>query len=293
MSSSTRILGLASTARASASRCRWPPESASPCSPIRVSSPQGRSWTKPAWAMSSACSISASVAGRLGSRPRVRFSRALIENSVGSSNAVATSERRWPQVELADVDAVDGDPAAGDVVEPRHQGGEDGLAGAGGADQRDGLARPDLEVDAAQHRARRSRGTRSRRARTAGGPRGCSMTRSPDTMSGSVSKISRIRAAARSSPPAPSPGSRRARRPARPATASGVMNATSSPGVSSPLPTPIAPSSSTTTTARLGITSRNVQNLAESRTLSMLVRVQLAGRARRTARRRARRGRTT
>ena len=32
---------------------------------------------------------------RLGSRPRVRFSRALIENSVGSSNAVATSWRRW------------------------------------------------------------------------------------------------------------------------------------------------------------------------------------------------------
>ena len=50
-----------------------------------------------------------------------------------------------------------------------------------------------------------------------------------------------------------------------------LMNATSSPVVSSPLPTPIAPVSSTMTTARLGITSRKVQNFAESRTLSIEV----------------------
>ena len=93
--------------------------------------------------------MSASVAS---ARPRVRFSRALIENSVGSSKAVATRERRWLEVEVADVDAVDRDPAAGDVVEPRHQGGQDGLAGAGRADQGDGLAGRDVEVDVAQHR---------------------------------------------------------------------------------------------------------------------------------------------
>ena len=61
-----------------------------PCSPIRVSRPHGRSWTKPAWAISIASAISSSVAS---ARPSVRFSRALIENSVGSSNAVATRER--------------------------------------------------------------------------------------------------------------------------------------------------------------------------------------------------------
>ena len=49
------------------------------------------------------------------------------------------------------------------------------------------------------------------------------------------------------------------------------MNATSSPGVSAPRPTPIAPSSSTITTARLGIISRKVQNRADRRTFATLV----------------------
>ena len=49
------------------------------------------------------------------------------------------------------------------------------------------------------------------------------------------------------------------------------MNATSSPGVSAPRPTPIAPRSSTITTARLGIISRKVQNRADSRTFATLV----------------------
>jgi hypothetical protein len=89
-------------------------------------------------------------------------------------------------------------------------------------------------------------------------------------MSGSMSKISRIRALeviaswaiARITPSeATGQTSERSR----------VMKATSSPGVSSPLPTPIAPVSSTITTATLGITSRKVQNLAESRTLSIEV----------------------
>ena len=61
-------------------------------------------------------------------------------------------ERAEPlEREVADVDAVEGDPAAGDVVEARHQRGEARLAAAGGPDQRDRLARQDLEVDVAQH----------------------------------------------------------------------------------------------------------------------------------------------
>ena len=89
-------------------------------------------------------------------------------------------------------------------------------------------------------------------------------------MSGSVSKISRMRAAAVIASCAiaritPSEAT------GQTSDSISVMKATSSPGVSAPRPTPIAPSSSTTTTARLGITSRKVQNLADSRTLSMLV----------------------
>ena len=57
--------GRARMARASATRCRWPPDRAMPCSPIRVSRPQGRSCTKPAWATASAASIaSSSASGR-------------------------------------------------------------------------------------------------------------------------------------------------------------------------------------------------------------------------------------
>ena len=50
---------------------------------------------------------------------------------------------------------------------------------------------------------------------------------------------------------------------------SSVMKATSVPGVRAPVPTPYAPSRSTRTTAMFGITSRKVQNFADSRTLSM------------------------
>ena len=48
-----------------------------------------------------------------------------------------------------------------------------------------------------------------------------------------------------------------------------VMNATSVPSVTSPSPTASAPSSSTMTRLTLGMISRNVQNLADSRTFSI------------------------
>ena len=94
--------------------------------------PTGRSWTNSAWATSSACSISSSVASAAAEGEVLagahREQRRLLERRRHQRAQV-------PEVELADVDAVDGDPAAGDVVEPRHQRGEDGLAGAGRADQ--------------------------------------------------------------------------------------------------------------------------------------------------------------
>ena len=49
------------TARASASRCRWPPESDRPCSPTRVSRPHGRSYDEVGLGDASASSISSSV----------------------------------------------------------------------------------------------------------------------------------------------------------------------------------------------------------------------------------------
>ena len=61
------------------------------------------------------------------------------------------------QRQVAHVDAVQGDPAGGDVVEPPDQRGERRLARSGGADERDGLAGLDVEVDAVEHRRRRAR----------------------------------------------------------------------------------------------------------------------------------------
>jgi hypothetical protein len=92
----------------------------------------------------------------------------------------------------------------------------------------------------------------------------------PDTIDGSVSKISSTRAAAVIASWAIAR--------ITPSDATGhtsesikVMKATSVPSVRAPWPTPSAPSSSTTTTARFGITSRKVQNLADNRTLSIEV----------------------
>ena len=71
-------------------------------------------------------------AGRGGGSPATD-----IENSVGSSNAVATACRSAGRLQVADVDAVDADRAVGDVVEPGQQRGEHRLARTGRADQRD------------------------------------------------------------------------------------------------------------------------------------------------------------
>ena len=54
------------------------------------------------------------------------------------------------EIEIADVDAVDGDAAARDVVEPHQQVDQRRLAGSGGADNADALARPNLEAHVAQ-----------------------------------------------------------------------------------------------------------------------------------------------
>ena len=55
------------------------------------------------------------------------------------------------ELQLADVDAVDEDPPAADVVEPQQQVDDRRLARSGGADDADALARLDTERDVAQH----------------------------------------------------------------------------------------------------------------------------------------------
>ena len=55
-------------------------------------------------------------------------------------------------LEVADVDAVDGDRAGLDVVEPVEQVGDGRLARAGGADERDLLPRPGVQRDVLEHR---------------------------------------------------------------------------------------------------------------------------------------------
>src|SRR6266508_3019454 len=56
------------------------------------------------------------------------------------------------QRHVADVDAVDKDPAGGDVVETWHEGRQCRLARARVADQRDRPSGRDLELDVLQHR---------------------------------------------------------------------------------------------------------------------------------------------
>ncbi len=104
VSSSTRTLGRASTARASASRCRWPPDRDMPCSPIRVSSPHGRSCTNPAWATSTASRISSSVASATTERevlPGAHREQGRLLEGGGDDRA------QVGQLEVAHVDPVD------------------------------------------------------------------------------------------------------------------------------------------------------------------------------------------
>ena len=70
------------------------------------------------------------------------------EEGVLQDDAEALAQR--VEVLLADVDAVDEDAAALDVVEAHHQAGDGGLAGAGVADDGGGLVGLDDEGDAAE-----------------------------------------------------------------------------------------------------------------------------------------------
>ena len=79
--------------------------------------------------------------------PSRMLSAIVPENRCTSCSTRLNSPRRSAEVELADVDAVDRDPAALHVVEPQQQVDQRRLARAGGADDADALAGADLEAD--------------------------------------------------------------------------------------------------------------------------------------------------
>ena len=238
-----------------------------PCSPIRVSRPHGRSWTKPAWAISRASRDL--VVGGVGAAEREVLARAhreqrrvLERGRDHRAQRVQRSGRGRRRRRCVT-------RPAGDVVQPRHQRGQRRSC-------RSRWRRPARRSrpGATSRLTSRSTGVVGRRGsvkptslepqvRRAARP----SSRSPSTMSGSVSKISSD----------PVGGGHRllGHRQDTPSEATGqtsdsirVMNATSVPRVSRPLADgERAEAAARRSAARFGITSRKVQNRADSRTL--------------------------
>ena len=142
--------GSASSARAIATRWRWPPESVNPRSPTSVSSPSGRSSSRPSSPARTAAAASLVVAclrARVGDVVAQRGGEQ--EGVVGHDGNLASQRGR---VDLAHIGAVDEDGALVHVIEARDQHHERGLARAGRTDDRDRGPGLHLEVDTAQHR---------------------------------------------------------------------------------------------------------------------------------------------
>ena len=99
---------------------------------------------------SSAAQISSSVTSGRGVA-EVLADR--VVEHVGVLRDVADGVLERLQGHVADVVVADAHGPAGDVVEPRHQVGDRGLAGTGGPDQGDHLARLGGEADAVEHLA--------------------------------------------------------------------------------------------------------------------------------------------
>ena len=186
------------SARAIASRWRWPPDTFVPPWVIGASSPSSIASTKSRpWAISSACQSSSSVASG------VAEAQVAGDGAREQERLLRDEPDPAPQVlaaHLADVDAVDQHLAAGGVVEARDQVDQRRLAAAGAADDRGRLARSGAERDVRAGPAPRRPGSGTRRRgtrrRRAGGPdrsgvTGCSGSR----IVGSVSRTSWIRPA--------------------------------------------------------------------------------------------------
>ena len=140
--------GSASRARAKATSWRWPAESWTPRSPTSVSIPSGSAATN---SVAPTVATAASISSRLASGPAEGdvFADAAGEEEALLGDDPELAPQR-PLLDAAQVVAVDQDPALLRVVEAGDELGEGRLAGAGGADQGQRLARRHVEVDVAQ-----------------------------------------------------------------------------------------------------------------------------------------------
>ena len=80
--------------------------------------------------------------------PNLRLERMSPWKRTASCRAIPTICRQVVLGDVPDVDAVDGDPAVGDVVEAGHQVDQGRLPGSGGAEEADSFAWFDRQVDA-------------------------------------------------------------------------------------------------------------------------------------------------
>ena len=123
------------------------------------------------------------------------FSPIVPLNRNASCGTIPICERSDDARDVAQVVPVDQDAAGGRVVEARDELGERRLAGAGRADQRDGLARRDAQVDVAQRVRSPSAAVGERHVvevDLAAQRRGSSIASGASTRSGSSSSSSKI-----------------------------------------------------------------------------------------------------
>ena len=139
--------------RAIARRCFWPPESLTPRSPMTVSSPSGSDGDQLVQPCPAGGVPDLGLAGAEAAIGDVLADGAAEQEDVLLHDADLAAQRRERHV--ADVDAVDRDGAAVDLVEARQQRADRRLAGARGTDEGHGLAGPDRQVEAVENIASR------------------------------------------------------------------------------------------------------------------------------------------
>ena len=148
-SSNTRMSGLCTIARAIASRWRWPPDTLVPPWAMRAFSPPSMSATKSRpCAISSACQSSASVAS---SRPNRRLEATVPAKRKGRCGTRPIVFHSWSRSASRTSTPLTRTEPPVDVEQARDERDERGLAGAGRADDRDGLAGLGPERDALEH----------------------------------------------------------------------------------------------------------------------------------------------
>src|SRR6266705_2493591 len=143
-SSRMRKRGLCARARAKLTSCRWPTEKVAPRSVTEVSTPEERA---EADFLESALDVGAVNPFR--AETHVRFQRAGEEKGVLQNDAEMAAEIL--EVEAANVHTVEKDFAALNIVETQKMLDDGGLAGAGVADDGEGLPGSNAEGNVAEH----------------------------------------------------------------------------------------------------------------------------------------------